>query len=247
MDSDSNIYDLGDVDKLNLPGDLETPQAPDLPRVAQKQDGAPRRIDFGAPPEIHADPDWTAVPSLVVPGASHMLRGEFAKAFCLITMTGFTLTLAWAVLGTLGRLAPTLEILGAPGASAVWTLGALAIVLGGLHLAGVYTGARPPQPTYPSATLHPAVAGTASGIIPGLGQLLNGDRGRAVFLLSGLWLVAASWILVSPWMSGVLASQNLILPHWMTVVTSPVFRWTLPAVLWTMAIYDAATRAGRGR
>ncbi len=247
MSIDSNVYDLGDVDKLNLPGELKAATAPELPRVATKQGTPPRRIDFGAPPEIHADPDWTAVPSLVIPGAAHMLRGEFAKALCLITMTGFTLTLAWAVYGTLDRLGPTLELLGAPGAAAVWTLGVLAIFLGCIHIGGVYSGARQAHPAYRTAKLHPAVAGTASGIMPGLGQLLNGDRGRAALLLSGVWLVAASWILASPWMTGLLATQNLILPDWLAVATSPVLRWTLPAVLWTMAIYDAATRAGRGR
>jgi TM2 domain-containing membrane protein YozV len=247
MDGDTNIYDLGDVDKLKLPGDLERMEAPELPRVAAKPGAPPRRIDFGAPPEIHADPDWTAVPSLVLPGAAHMLRGEFAKALCLITLTGFTLTLAWAVYGTLDRLGPTLEVLGAPAAAAVWTLGFLALVLVVLHLSGVYGGARPNYRSNMTPAVHPAVAGTASAIIPGLGQLLNGDRGRAVFLLSGLWLVAASWVLVTPWMAGILTSQSLVLPGWLAIATSPVFRWTLPAVLWTMAIYDAATRAGRGR
>jgi TM2 domain-containing membrane protein YozV len=235
------------VDQIDRPGDLRAVAAPELPNVAPKKGKQSRRIDFGAPPVLHADPDWTAVPSLVIPGASHMLRGEFAKALCLITMTGFTLTLAWAVYGTLDRLAPTLEVLGVPGAAAVWTLGALAFVLGCIHIGGVYAGARSNYRSNTTVAVHPAVAGTASAIIPGLGQLLNGDRGRAAFLLSGLWLVAASWILVTPWMTGILASQNLILPNWMTVVTSPVFRWTLPAVLWTMAIYDAATRAGRGK
>lgn len=246
MDSDTNIYDLGDVDKLNVPGEPETDEAPDLPRPTARAAIPPRKIDFGPPPEIHADPDWTAVPSLVVPGASHMLRGEFAKALCLITVSGFVLTLAWAVHGSLDRLAPTLEVLGMPAAAAVWTLGVLAIVTAGLHLAGVYTGARPPKPAYRSATLHPAVAGTASGILPGLGQLLNGDRGRAVLLLSGVWLVAASWILVSPWMTGLLAAQNLVLPGWLSFIAAPAVRWTLPAVLWTLGIYDAVTRAGRG-
>ncbi|MBD3868602.1 MAG: hypothetical protein IFK94_10805, partial [Acidobacteria bacterium] len=234
MSIDTSVYDLGDVDKLNFPGDPEAETVPELPRVAAKHGTPPRRIAFGAPPVLHADPDWTAVPSLVIPGAAHMLRGEFAKALCLATLTGFTLTMAWAVHATLDRLAPTLEILGAPAAAAVWTLGALAVVLGCLHVAGVYGGARPNHRANAAPAVHPAVAGTASAIIPGLGQLLNGDRGRAAFLLSGLWLVAASWILVTPWMTGILTSQNLILPGWMTVVTSPVFRWTLPAVLWTM-------------
>jgi len=245
MDADTDVYDLGDVDNLSLPGDHLTKAEPGLPLPVVKTSSVPRRIDYGAPPELHDDPDWTAVPSMVIPGATHLLRGEVAKAFCLMILTTFTLTLAWAIHGTIDRLAPTLEVLGMPAAAAVWSLGFLAIVLGCLHVTGVYVGARPTARAGNSRRIHPAVAGVASGIIPGLGQLLNGDRGRAVFLLSSLWLVAASWMMVSPWTTELLAAQNLGLPAWLAIAASPAVRWTLPAVLWTLGIYDAVVRAGR--
>lgn len=247
MDGDTNIYDLGNVDNLDLPGSLTPEEAVPPERLAVKTAAPPRRIDFGDRPEVHADPDWTAVPSLVLPGAAHLLRGEFATAFCLITLTGFTLTLAWAIHGTLDRLAPTLEILGIPADAAVWTLGFLAIVLGCLHVVGVYRGAQPVARANSAPRIHPAVAGVASGIIPGLGQLLNGDRVRAMMLLSGLWLAAASWVLASSWITALLAAQKLVLPGWLAVASSPAFRWTVPAVLWTLGIYDAVTRAEKGQ
>ncbi len=246
MDVDSSIYDLGDVDNLKLPDRRKPEAAPEPGRPGAKRVARPRRINFDDRPQVHADPDWTAVPSLVLPGAAHLLRGEFVKAICLVTLTGFTLSLAWAVHGTLDRLAPTLEVLDIPAAAAVWTLGFLAIALGCLHVAAVYCGARPAARAG-APRIHPAVAGVASGIIPGLGQLLNGDRVRAVFLLSGLWLVAASWVLASPWITALLTAQNLVLPGWMAIAASPAVRWTMPAVLWTIGIYDAITRAERGR
>jgi hypothetical protein len=245
METDNDIYDLGDADGLQLPGDPVAQKIPELPRPVIKPAAAHRRTESRSVPVHHADPDWTAVPSLVVPGAAHLLRGDAARAFCLLSLTGFTLSLAWAIHGTLGQLSPTLEFLGLPAASAVWALGLLGVVLGSLHLTGVYGGAQPGSSVDDCPTIHPVVAGVASGILPGLGQLLNRDRVRATFLLSGLWLVAASWLLVSPWMSNVLSTQNLVLPPWMAMAASPVVRWTLPAVLWTLGVYDAFTRAGR--
>jgi hypothetical protein len=245
IDTDSDdIYDLGDADSLQLPGNAVAKQLPELPRPPVKTAAVPRRRDLNAAPVTYADPDWTAVPSLVVPGAAHLLRGDAAKALCLLTLTAFTLTLAWAIHGTLGRLSPTLEFLGMPSASAVWSLGFLGIVLGCLHIVGIYGGAQPGAAASESRRVHPAVAGVASGILPGLGQLLNRDRGRAILLLSGLWLVAASWLLVTPWMTDLLATQKLVLPTWLVMAASPLVRWTLPAVLWTLGIYDAVTRAG---
>ncbi len=247
MDGDTNIYDLGNVDNLDLPGSIK-PEVDSPPeRRVVKTAAPPRRIDFGDPPKMHADPDWTAVPSLILPGASHLLRGEFAKALCLITLTGFTVSLGWAIHGTMDRLAPTLEILGIPAAAAVWTLGFLAIALCCLHVAGVYRGAQPAAREDGEVRIHPAVAGVASGIIPGLGQLLNGDRVRAVILLSGIWLAAASWVLASPWITALLSTQKLVLPGWLAIAASPAFRWTVPAVLWTLGIYDAVTRAEKSR
>ncbi|GEM_PF-7133854 len=243
---DNRVYDLGNVDEMQLPGDplqeepMELfPPAGKIRRVARRSTAAPRSKSY-------ADPEWSAIPSLFVPGGAQMLRGDLPQGLCLMTLTGFALTLAWAVYASLDRLAPTLELLGVPGETAVWLLGLLGIGLAVLHVAGVYGGARPIERRGAAANrsnVHPAVAGTASGILPGLGQLLNGDRARAAFLLTGLWLVAGSWALVTPWMTGLLASQNLVLPSWLHLAASPAIRWTLPAVLWTLGIYDAAVRA----
>jgi hypothetical protein len=251
MDTDTDVYDLGEIDNLSLNDDL-LPQPEEKPprqmqRSKVKNTRLREQIDLKLPaplPDMHDDPDWTAVPSLFIPGATHLLRGEMIKAVCLMTLIAFTLSLGWAIHATLDRLAPTLEFLGLPAAAAVWTLGILAVCLAFTHVAGVYSGARPSRRM---RRVHPAVAGVASGIVPGLGQLLIGDRIRAVLLMTGVWLTAGSWGIVSPWTMELLASQHLVLPPWMAIVSSPAVRWTFPAVLWSLAIYDAVVRAGRIR
>ncbi len=68
-----------------------------------------------------------------------------------------------------------------------------------------------------------------------------------MFLLTGLWLVAATWVLASPWTTALLTAQGLVLPDYLAIAASRAVRWTLPAVLWTLGIYDAITGAERGR
>ena len=89
--------------------------------------------------------------------------------------------------------------------------------------------------------------GVASLLFPGWGQVLNGDRGRATVFLGGLWLVAAAWILVWAPVQELFSANGFYLPSWLRILSSPAMRWTLPAVIWTLAVYDAASRAASRR
>ena len=68
---------------------------------------------------------------------------------------------------------------------------------------------------------------------------LGGDR--------VLWLAGAGWILVSPAAESLMADLRLYLPAWASILATPAVRWTLPAIIWTLAVYDAASRAAAGR
>jgi hypothetical protein len=49
--------------------------------------------------------------------------------------------------------------------------------------------------------------------------------------------------MVSPLMQAMLESQGLVLPKALVLLVSPLVRWTLPAILWTIAVYDAVFQA----
>ena len=176
--------------------------------------------------------------SLFVPGAGHLARGQFKVGLFFLASIGFLATLAWALFGTVDRLAETLVLLGQSRAFGIWALGGIYVVAAGLHVGSVLTlagrGGFAP---------HAVVSGLASLLVPGWGQILNGDRKRAALFLGGLWLVGGAWLLFSPACRDMLAALRLHLPNGLLLLSSPPVRWTLPAVVLALAVYDAASSA----
>jgi len=234
--SDEAVYDLGEVDS-------EFRRSRPTAVQAVGRDPRHRRMlerQVGGGWEGLLDAGQTGI-ALFVPGAGHVLRSRFATGLFFLSAIGFLVTLGWALLGTLDRLGPTLALLGLPRAGGVWALGGLFVLGAALHVASVVgaidEGASP----------GPIAAGVASGLIPGWGQALSGRRLSAALFLIGCWIVAAAWVLVLPPVRTLLSSQGLELPRALVLLSSPVVRWSLPAVIWTLAVYDAAVRAARSR
>jgi len=147
---------------------------------------------------------------------------------------------------TIDRLAPTLQLLGYPVTLVFWSLGVAFVLAAALHLAAVWTaegksstGARPCR--------HPLLTGGASLLVPGWGQVLNGDRMRAMLFLGGCWFVAAAWILASRPATDLFNTYLPVVAPWEGSVRAPLVLWTLkwtaPVVVWSLAIYDAAASA----
>jgi len=166
-----------------------------------------------------------------------MIRGRLDHGLFFISWFALLVTLGWALLNTAPRIGETLVVLGLPRAGGIWGLAvvygaAAALYVGSIALA-VPTAARARTP------VHPALAGAASAVLPGWGQLLNGDFGRAAALAAGLWVSAAAWILVMPATDALLLDLDLYLPARLAPFVSPTVRWTMPAVVWAIATYDA--------
>jgi TM2 domain-containing membrane protein YozV len=240
MSRDSGVYDLGNLDMGASKRD-ETVVSRPAPRQGMR--AVPRRpagyrSAAVAPPAV----DVCGSLSIFLPGAGQILRGEVALGSFFIVSLAFVGTLAWAVLGSLERLESTLALLGYPSSVAAWILCALFGIAGALHVTCVVNAgsdaARVP---------HPAIAACASLVFPGWGQILNGDRLRAALFVCLVWLGAAAWIMVSPPAIHLLEVLGLYLPAWVDFLTSPAARYTLPAIVWTLAVYDAASRAAHRR
>jgi len=176
--------------------------------------------------------------ALAVPGAGQMIRGRRDHGLFFISWFALLATLGWALLNTAPRIGETLVVLDLPRGGGIWGLAlvysaAAALYVGNIALAVPATAARVRTP------VHPALAGAASAVLPGWGQLLNGDFRRAAVLAAGLWLSAAAWILVMPATGALLLDLDLYLPARLAPFVSPTVRWTVPAVVWAIAIYDA--------
>jgi TM2 domain-containing membrane protein YozV len=184
---------------------------------------------------------------MFVPGLGQMIAGEIAWGLFYLSGMGFCTASLWAVLVTLDRLVPTLRLLDVPREVLVVAVASLALFAITLHLAAVIhaqvlaAGAR--QEVAP----HPLVAGLASLVIPGWGQLLADHRRRAVLFLGGVWFSTVAWLLVTPSGTRLLARLGLGLPIAMRDGWGPVVMLAAPIVLWVIAVYDAAAGAASAR
>lgn len=258
MDQGVSVYDLGEIDRPEpAPKAAPKRRAPAAP---------PRRTPASGPHVTSADSfkkeldqidaqrrqprriGWRLSGSLalLVPGGGHLVQGEIALGTFFVSALGLCAALAWATIETLDRLVPTIALFGLPASAAFW-------VLGGFYLAAclLYVG------NVLSATSHttrhvgrpasPVLSGLASAAIPGWGQLLNGDRLRSVVFLTGTLALLAIYTTITPGTMRLLDGFGLYLPHWSLLELAPTLRWTVPLLIWALAIYDAAQSAAARR
>jgi hypothetical protein len=190
--------------------------------------------------------DFLGTLSMVLPGSGQLVRGEVALGLFFMTSLAFLAAFGWALVGTLDRLTPTLRLLEVPGSAGVWALCAVYFTAALLHLANVLK-ADPHSGHMEPAALHPVVTGLASAVVPGWGQILNGSYKRACLFLGSLWLVGATWIVASPEIQANLESLRIYVPSQILMLCVPAVRWTAPAVIWALAVYDAAATASARR
>ena len=237
-----SIYDLGSLDPT-----------PGLGRSAAQNGGgrapAPPTVPLRAAPARHFSAayspfDLYGTASLVLPGTGQMLRGEFALGLFFLSSMGLMAALIWAIFTTLDRVTETLRVLDYPGAPALW---AIAVSFGAgvlLHLGSILSASPDAMPK----RAHPIVAGLASAVLPGWGQVLNGCYRRASLIVCGAWVVGVMWILALPVVHERLAEVRLFIPDEVLTACQPAVRYTAPVVVWALALYDAvATATSRRR
>lgn len=244
MSNPTEVYDLGSVEVgTRAPRTVQGP-----PTVIRRIKNAPTAANgatgFGAGAAASAAGafDISGNLSLFLPGAGQLARGERANGLFFLSSLGLVAALGWATIETSERLPGTLEALGLPPETGVWFLGLLFVWAAILHvgnLAGRGVGTEPPA--------SPWIAGGLSLFVPGWGQLINGDRARAAVFVAGLWVVGAAWLLVAPPVTALFEAQGLHLPPPLETFASPLVRFTAPAVVWALAVYDAASRAAHRR
>jgi hypothetical protein len=244
MSLNEPIYDLGDLDlaattprpqrtRTTAPASRRAATAPPVTRTAamsvpSESAGALR---FNLPGSL----------SLFLPGAGQLLSREWTLALFFFSSLGFLASFSWALLQTMDSLVPTLVLLGHSRAAGIWMLGGTLALAGLIHLSAILTTGRG-EGRYRT---HVGLAAAASGVLPGWGQLLNGQRVKATCFVAGLWVCGLAWLLASPPLQELLLRFDLVLPRGLSILASPATRWTAPAVLWALAIYDAAQGSTR--
>ena len=241
MDRNSQIYDLGEVQAAFGRAARIGPQtllgtAPGRPKLEAMRQSA----------IAHFVSDSVLSLSVFIPGATQLLQGRVTLGLFFLSWTIFVGSMGWAVLRSMDRLAPTLEVLGQPAAVVYWSLGALFLLGAAVHLTAVGTAfdsasERPVRPRFP---IVPALA---SLLVPGWGQILNGSRTRALVFLAGGWVALAAWLASADPTTALLSQYVPVVEPWEQALRAPLLvwtaKWTLPFVVWSLAVYDAAFTA----
>jgi hypothetical protein len=231
------IYDLGDLDLSTTPrpgrARAVSAASPGIAVAPSLTGAAAMSVPTAAGGHLRFNLPGSL--SLFLPGTGQLLAREWTLAFFFFSVLGFLAAFSWAVVQTMDSLVPTLVLLGHSRAAGIWMLGAALGLAGLLHLAGIVITGRK-EGGYGT---HVGIAACASAILPGWGQVLNGQQVKAALFVAALWACGLAWLLVSPPVQELLVRFDLILPRGLSLLASPVTRWTAPAVLWALAIYDA--------
>jgi hypothetical protein len=261
MDSKVSVFDLGNADTSDATrASALDDSAVAGHRPARQRPAAPRRERPAAPARSRLSParykvferlawlrSWPGITrtlSLLVPGAGQLVRGEITFGLFLLTTSTFLWAFAWSILETLDRLAGTLALLDLSILIVFWTLGGIYVLAAMLHLTGVLAAIDAPG-KHGEVIYHPALTGCASALIPGWGQLLNGDRFRAGLFLAGVWTAGGIWLVLSPAATELISAYLPAVSAWEQAARRPGPLWialyTFPAMLWVLAVYDATS------
>lgn len=255
MSHNDEIYDLGEVGRTAAGPPFRSTGTPLVAEhfesgSGSRQSGSRRRLRSVAHGHTSAHSTSSIGPglagslSMFVPGLGQMIAGEVAWGLFYLSGFGFCAATIWAAMTTLDRLLPTLQLLNVPSMALAVTIASLALFTMLLHLAAVMhalagdDGADVP---------HPLVAGLASLLIPGWGQVLAGHRRRATLFLGGVWVLATAWLMVTPRGNQILAPLGLLLPGSVRDGWGTVALMAAPLALWAIAVYDAAAGAASER
>jgi len=237
MSESSSVYDLGSIEIAVDATRRVTQAARPIHRVRGDEDAG------AMTPHTQGGIDAPGFLSLLLPGAGQLACRQTAGGLFFLSWLGLVAATGWALIVTLDGTMSTLRILGYPGVLAVWTIGVLYLAAALLHVTGILSAG--PVDGYRAA--HPVVTGVASALLPGAGQILAGSRTRGVVFITAMWAVAALWLLDAPPVVARLDELGVIVPDALRAATQPAVRWTAPAVIWALAVYDAVAGASAAR
>lgn len=230
MTHHESVYDLGEIHVE----ERESPRQGGFVSPAAARERTPRASGPG--------PGLTGSLSLFLPGAGQIVAGETVWGLFFLSCGGFVAAAAWALVETLERLLPTLDLLGVPRVSLVAAFGALAVSGCALHIGAASQAHALRDEGDRERAAHPALAGIASALVPGWGQLLSGHRVRGAIFLFAAWALGLCWLAVTPQVSAVLDACGFPVPAAVRDGWGPVAFVALPLAVWAVGIYDAARR-----
>ena len=232
-----------DSSVIFIDGDEATPSPP-----AKKASRRPRPASGDKPRNRTRSRPASSVGNLsvLVPGAAQLLRGEWSAGLCTLSLLALFGTLITAATQNIGRLSGTLPWLEVHPVVVVRFVICLYAAAALVYLFNVVQAKIADTPR----DVPPWAAGMASLALPGFGQVLSGNLGRATVFLAGVWFLGGVCLIRSSAFGRLLEAGDAHVPQGLVQLLTPATIVGFGAVLWSIAIYDAASgaiRAGRHR
>jgi hypothetical protein len=79
-------------------------------------------------------------------------------------------------------------------------------------------------------------------LVPGWGQILAGHPKRATLFVGALWLIGAAWLAATPLGMRALHVLGVEIPPALRDDLGTAILIAAPAIVWIIAVYDAARR-----
>ena len=237
MPQDEAVYDLGEVD-------LRDRKPVAFPAVFGSDSFGNTRSERGlrtSRPTGRVGPQLAGSLSLFVPGLGHVVAGEATWGLFYAASLGFCAAAVWAVFTMRAGLIATMKVLEVRPEILVVAVAAFVVIAMLLHLAAISHAQIAAGGAEASGT-HPIVAGLASLLVPGWGQILAGRPKRATLFVGTLWLIAAAWCAATPIGMRALHALGIDVPPAIREDWGTAFLIAAPAILWIIAVYDAARR-----
>lgn len=238
MAQDDAIYDLGELDtRERRPVRFPPVFGSDLAGTARSERGYRE-----ARSSSRARPQLAGSLSLFVPGLGQIVAGQATWGLFYAASLGFCAACVWAAFTMRDWLLPTMKVLGIRIELFVIAVAVLVVSAMLLHLAAISHAQMAAGGADDNDGAHPIVAGFASLLVPGWGQILAGHPKRATFFVGMLWLIGAAWVAATPLGMRALHVLGIEIPSALRDDLGAAILIAAPAIVWIIAIYDAARR-----
>ena len=243
MQHNDTVYTITDEDIASVVDDRPGRRAGrNDPRPSQRPSASMRgaRADGGSPLAA-------ASLSLFVCGAGQIYNRQGKLGTLLLLTQILAGTCNWAVVQLWPRLVGLADLFGMTAWNLMLTVAAIDVAVIMMMLASVHQAYRfaDEEAGGFDGNGNPVVSGLASLVLPGWGQLVNGQAGKAIFFLfaflSGVYVVVLTRL--TPFLP-LLASvdrSGTLMPRLTTAVMATI---GVTCVLWILSVYDAILVAG---
>lgn len=252
MPQRDEVYTISDDDVLeSMRRELERrgSMRPDASGGADRQRSATsrERVRYAQPPASGTRALWASTFSLFICGAGQAYNGQGKLGALLFLVEALMVSVNWSLTRLWPEVKAVADVFGVTDLQIFLSVAALDYLMVFMIMTAVYQAYRQAERTDGvfSGRDNPVVSGMASLIVPGWGQIINGQPGKAIsFLfcvLSGVYTIILLALTPFPKLLNEVDAWRSLSAQLNTGVAAVL---AVAGVVWVLSVYDAMLVAG---